>query len=200
MIDGARNGADTTMWLICDQRALARYGLGYAKPAPVPVSGHVRSGYLLRAAGMRELAQQAGIDPAGLERTIADYNRHATRGEDPAFRRGRTSFNRYLADPANQPNPCVAPIDTGPFYALRLYMGDLGTFDGLRTTLEGQVIAADGSPIAGLYAVGNDRASVMGGNYPGAGITLGPNMTFGWLTGRHIAQVGRSTAEARRAA
>lgn len=76
-------------------------------------------------------------------------------------------------------------------------MGDLGTFDGLRTTVEGQVLSADGLAIPGLYAVGNDRASVMGGNYPAAGITLGPAMTFGWLTGRHIAELVRSSREHR---
>ncbi|MCB1426732.1 MAG: FAD-binding protein, partial [Notoacmeibacter sp.] len=76
-----------------------------------------------------------------------------------------------------------------PFYALKIIMGDLGTFDGLRTTVTGQVLRADGSTIDGLYAVGNDRASIMGGNYPGAGITLGPAMTFGYITGRHLAGV-----------
>ena len=76
----------------------------------------------------------------------------------------------------------------GPFYAVKLVMGDLGTFDGLKTTVEGQVLDAAEQPIAGLYAVGNDRASIMGGNYPGAGITLGPIMTFGYITGRHLAR------------
>jgi predicted oxidoreductase len=81
----------------------------------------------------------------------------------------------------------VAPIAKGPFYALKVVMGDLGSFDGIRTDVVGRVLAGDGQPIPGLYAAGNDRASVMGGNYPGAGITLGPIMTFGYLTGRHIA-------------
>ena len=110
------------------------------------------------------------------------------------FGRGTTAFNRYLADPANQPNPCVAPIGGGPYFAVKLLMGDLGTFDGLRTTVAGQVLTRRGSVVEGLYAVGNDRASMMGGNYPGAGITLGPNMTFGWLTGRHIAAAAAAAA------
>ena len=87
-----------------------------------------------------------------------------------------------------KPNPCVAPVARGPFYAVKLVMGDLGTFDGLKTTVEGQVLDAGERPIPGLYAVGNDRASIMGGNYPGAGITLGPIMTFGFITGRHLAE------------
>ncbi len=85
------------------------------------------------------------------------------------------------------PNPCVAPIGKGPFYAVKVIMGDLGTFDGLETTVQGQVLDRQGTAIPGLYAVGNDRASIMGGTYPGAGITLGPAMTFGYITGRHLA-------------
>ena len=108
---------------------------------------------------------------------------------DTQFGRGTTSFNRYLADPEHKPNPCVAPIGKGPYYALKVVMGDLGTFDGIRTNVVGQVLGGDAAPIPGLFAVGNDRASIMGGNYPGAGITLGPIMTFGYLTGHFIAGV-----------
>jgi predicted oxidoreductase len=81
----------------------------------------------------------------------------------------------------------VAPVGEGPYYAVKVLMGDLGTFDGIRTSVVGEVLDGQGGAIDGLYAVGNDRASIMGGNYPGAGITLGPIMTFGYVTGRHIA-------------
>lgn len=178
---------ETAMWLICDKVALGKYGLGHAKPAPMPVGPLLRKGYLVKGETLGELARNCGIVPDALEATVSAYNLDAVRGEDPAFQRGRTSFNRYLADPDNQPNPCVAPIATGPFYAVKVVMGDLGTFDGLRTGVTGEVLRADGSQIEGLYAVGNDRRSVMGGNYPGAGITHGPNMTFGYVTGNAIA-------------
>ena len=178
---------ETVMWLVCDKACLAKYGLGYVKPAPMPIGPHLRSGYLLRGATLAELARNAGIDPAGLEATVRAYNEHAVRGEDPAFGRGKSAFNRYLADPGHGPNPCVAPVQQGPFYAVRVVMGDLGTFDGLQTSLTGEVLRRDGSAIAGLYAVGNDRASMMGGSYPGAGITHGPNMVFAYVTGQHIA-------------
>ena len=190
---------ETAMWLICDKTALAKYGLGYVKPAPMPVGRFVRNGYLLKGNTLAELARNAGIDPAGLEQTVREYNKDAVRGADPAFGRGSTSFNRYLADPDQKPNPCVAPITQGPFYAVKVLMGDLGTFDGLRTSVVGEVLRRDSTPIAGLYAVGNDRASVMGGNYPGAGITHGPNMTFGYVTANHIADQVATRNEARRA-
>ncbi|WP_138470763.1 FAD-dependent oxidoreductase [Poseidonocella sp. HB161398] len=187
MIRACEGGTETACWLIADRRALSKYGLGHAKPAPVPPVLSQRTGYLKHGRTLAELAAACGIDPAGLEATVAEYNRGAQDGQDPAFGRGATSFNRYLADPEVAPNPCVAPIETGPFYAVKLVMGDLGTFEGLDTTVEGQVLDREGGTIPGLYAVGNDRASIMGGNYPGAGITLGPAMTFGYITGRHLA-------------
>jgi succinate dehydrogenase/fumarate reductase flavoprotein subunit len=199
MIKACAGQKETAMWLVCDQRTLSKYGLGYVKPAPVPVGPYLRNGYLLKGRTLAELAQRAGVDGAALERTVREYNEGAVHGEDRQFGRGTTSFNRYLADPEQKPNPCVAPIGKGPYYAVKVVMGDLGTFDGLRTTPVGQVLSSRGAVIEGLYAVGNDRASVMGGNYPGAGITLGPNMTFGWITGNHLAQVARGQ-EQRRAA
>ncbi len=187
MIEACRNDRETAMWLICDQATISKYGLGYAKPAPMPLGGFVRNGYLNKGRTLAELAQNAGLDPAGLEATVRQYNEGAVRGEDPEFGRGRTSFNRYLADPEQKPNPCVAPIGDGPYYALKLLVGDLGSFDGITTDVAGRVLGPQGGPIPGLFAVGNDRASVMGGNYPGAGITLGPILTFGYLTGRFMA-------------
>ncbi len=193
--DGKR---ETAMWLICDRAALAKYGLGYVKPAPMPTGPLIRNGYLLKGDSLADLARRAGIDAAGLEATVAAFNHDAARGEDPAFHRGATSFNRYLADPGHKPNPTVAPIATAPFYAVKLVMGDLGSFEGLTTSVIGEVLRPDGAVIEGLYAVGNDRRSVMGGNYPGAGITHGPNMTFGFVTANAIAD--RAGAKPLRAA
>ncbi|BAR60889.1 3-oxosteroid 1-dehydrogenase [Bradyrhizobium sp. CCBAU 21362] len=187
MIANGAGGRETAAWLICDHATIRKYGLGYAKPAPVPLGPFVRNGYLSRGATLRELAAATGIEADGLEATVREYNEGAVHGIDRAFKRGSTAFNRYLGDAEHKPNPNVAPIGTGPYYALKLIMGDLGTFDGLTTDLVGRVVRHDGTAIAGLYAVGNDRASIMGGNYPGAGITLGPIMTFGYITGRHLA-------------
>jgi succinate dehydrogenase/fumarate reductase flavoprotein subunit len=194
MVQACADLDETAMWLVCDHRTLSKYGLGFVKPAPMPIGTFLQNGYLIRGRTLADLAAQAGIDAAALERTVAHYNVGAVTGNDPAFGRGRTSFNRYLADPAQQPNPCVAPVKDGPFYAVKLIMGDLGTFDGLRTSVTGEVLRNDGTTIPGLYAVGNDRASIMGGNYPGAGITHGPNMTFGYVTAHHIADLAGAHA------
>ncbi len=186
----ARNreeGGEIAAWFITDHRAFRRYGLGFAKPAPVPYGKLIRDGYLLRAPSLRKLAAQFGADGEALERTVAEFNEHARRGEDPAFGKGSTSYNRSLGDPEHKPNPCLAPIKTAPFYAVKLVIGDLGTFAGLKADENARVLGEDGKPIEGLYTVGNDAASIMGGNYPGGGITLGPAITFGYIAARHMA-------------
>lgn len=189
MIRACEGQPETAMWLVCDKTTLGKYGLGFVKPAPMPIGKFVRNGYLLTGNTLSELAQAAGIDADGLQATVQAYNLGATDGQDLQFGRGTTAFNRYLADPDHQPNPCVAPIHKGPFYAVKVVMGDLGTFDGIQTSVLGEVKKQDGSVIVGLYAVGNDRASIMGGKYPAAGITHGPNMTFGYVTGNHLADL-----------
>jgi succinate dehydrogenase/fumarate reductase flavoprotein subunit len=187
MVQACKDMDETAMWLICDKKALGQYGLGFVKPAPMPIGSFLRNGYLIEGKTLTALAEKAGIDPVQLEQTVREYNVDAVRGEDPAFGRGRTSFNRYLADPEHRPNPCVAPLLKGPFYAVKVIMGDLGTFDGIKTSVVGEVLRQDGQPINGLYAAGNDRASIMGGNYPAAGITHGPNMVLAYVTANHIA-------------
>lgn len=187
IISTCREKNNAYMWLICDQVCLDKYGLGYVKPAPVPRFGLLKNGYLIKGNTLDEFAARLDVPLSNLRQTLDDFNKGAFRGEDPAFQRGMTSFNRFLGDPEHKPNPCVAPIVKGPYYAVKVYMGDLGTFDGINTTVEGEVLDTDGLRIPGLYAVGNDRRSIMGGNYPAAGITLGPIMTFGYITGRHIA-------------
>ncbi len=179
-------GTDYAAWLIADHRAFRKYGLGFAKPAPVPYKHLIKSGYLLCGRTPADLADRIGADGAQLERTVASYNEHARKGEDPEFGRGSTAYNRYLGDKEVKPNPCVAPLENGPFYAVRLQIGDLGTFAGLKTNHNGEAVNAQGRPIGGLYAVGNDAASIMGGNYPGPGITLGPGITFGYIAARHM--------------
>ena len=167
-----------------DKPFLKRFGLGFVKPFPVPAGPNIRSGYLKTGRTLAELAANAGIDTAGLEQIVASYNRDAASGEDRAFGKGSTAYNRFNGDPDFKPNPCLAPIATPPFYAVEVVVGDLGTFAGLRADGNARVLDRDGRPIAGLYASGNDMASIMGGNYPGGGITLGPALTFGYIAAR----------------
>ncbi|WP_226550634.1 FAD-dependent oxidoreductase [Celeribacter naphthalenivorans] len=179
--------AELAAWFVADHRTFRKYGLGFAKPAPVPYKSLIKQGYLIQGKTIRDLAEQIGADPAQMERTVAEFNTHAVKGEDPEFGKGSTAYNRSLGDPDHKPNPCVAPVKKGPFYAVRLYVGDLGTFAGMKTNEYSQVLNEDGTPIGGLYAAGNDAASIMGGNYPGGGITLGPALTFGYIAARHMA-------------
>lgn len=185
--ESAGGNGEPAAWFVADHRAFRKYGLGYAKPAPVPYERLVRSGYLIRGETLADLARRIGADGAALERTVDAFNAHARSGEDPEFGKGSTAYNRSLGDPDWKPNPCVAPLERPPYYAVRLHVGDLGTFAGLRTNANAQVLGDDGAPVPGLYAAGNDAASIMGGNYPGGGITLGPAIAFGYIAARHMA-------------
>jgi succinate dehydrogenase/fumarate reductase flavoprotein subunit len=174
-------------WLVADHRAIRRYGLGFVKPFPMPMGEHLSNGYLKKGRTVAELAQKIGVSAASLDETINRYNENAQYGRDPEFGRGSKAYNRYQGDALHGPNPCVEPLKNGPFYAIKLVPGDIGSFMGLKTNENGQVIRTDGSPIEGLYAAGNDAASIMGGEYTGAGITLGPGLTFGYIAANHIA-------------
>ena len=180
-------GQPVQAWLLCDSTFIHRYGLGAVKPFPVPKRAHLRSGYLKRGRTLAELARVCGIDEAALATTLAAYNGAAQRGEDPEFGRGTTLFQRVNGDAATQPNPCVAPLMRAPLYAVRVVPGSLGTFAGLETDAKARMLDAQHQPIPGLFAVGNDMSSIMGGAYPSGGITLGPAMTFGWIAAQTIA-------------
>ncbi|MHC6225058.1 FAD-dependent oxidoreductase [Pseudomonas sp. X10] len=188
MLKAVPEDEEACSWLICDHRFQRRYGLGIARPAPLPLRAHLRSGYLKRGSTLEALAQACGIDPAGLVETVSQFNQHARLGQDPAFGRGTTAFNRRSGDALHQgPNPCVAPIEQGPFYAVKVQPGCFGTFAGLRTDGQARVLDAADQPVPGLYAAGSDMASVLGGHYPSGGINLGPAMTFGYIAGCHAA-------------
>ncbi|OQW58640.1 MAG: 3-oxosteroid 1-dehydrogenase [Proteobacteria bacterium SG_bin9] len=192
MMRSARPGEELASYLICDHRTLRKYGLGCVPPFPMPLGHHLRTGYLKRGRTIAELARQSCIDPQGLEAAIASFNAGAADGQDPVFGKGTRAYNRFQGDALHGPNPCLAPIKDAPFYAIKMVVGDLGTYAGIKTDAHSRVLDTRNQPIAGLYAAGNDIASIMGGNYPGAGITLGPALTFGYIAGRHIAD----TAEA----
>lgn len=174
-------------FLVCDSDFIERWGLGLALPGGRPREHLVRAGYLHRAPTLEALAAQLGVDTAGLLASAERFNRHAEAGVDAEFGKGGTEYNRYLGDADHKPNACLGPLRRAPFYAVRVYAGDIGTACGIRCNEHAQALDAQGRPIPGLYAAGNDMHSVMGGQYPAPGITLGPALTFGWLAGRHAA-------------
>lgn len=174
-------------YLVCDHPFMERWGLGLALPGGRPRDHLVRAGYLHKARTLRELADQLGIDAAVLEASARRFTAFSRTGVDEEFGKGSTEYNRYLGDADNHPNPCLGPIERGPFYAVKVVAGDIGTACGIRCNESAQALDAEGRVIQGLYVVGNDMHSVMGGQYPAPGITLGPALTFGWIAGRHAA-------------
>ncbi|MDX2396033.1 FAD-dependent oxidoreductase [Streptomyces sp. DK15] len=181
-----RPGASTVpSWLVLDARSKARYlfaGLFPGQPFP---ARWLESGFVKKAATVEELARQ--ISAPGLPAAVRRFNGFAERGVDEDFGRGAGVYDRYYGDPT-LPNPNLAPIDRGPFYAVPVHPGDIGTKGGLVTDGDGRVLREDASPIGGLYAAGNCSAAVMGETYPGPGATIGPAMAFGWAAVNAIAE------------
>jgi len=173
-------------FLIADHRFHKKYPLGalmsWSSPKKYIANGFVKSGDTLE-----ELAGKCGIDPAGLVAEVKKFNRFAKTGKDLDFNRGHNAIDRYYSDPSVKPNPCLAPLDKPPFYAIEVFPGDLGTKGGLNTDAHARVLREDGTPIEGLYATGNCSSPVMGASYPGAGGTIGPSMTFGYIAALHAA-------------
>jgi succinate dehydrogenase/fumarate reductase flavoprotein subunit len=187
MLEAHKQGLPTIpAWLICTADFVQAYGLGAIHPGTRNLDRFERDGYVARAGSLRELAGTISIDAAGLEATVKRYNEHAARGEDPDFGKGSTVLNRFNGDPA-APHPCLAPIERPPFVAQAVWPADISVSTGLATDADARVLDAGGAPIAGLYACGNDMASIFMGTYPAPGTTLGPAVTFGYRAALHAA-------------
>jgi 3-oxosteroid 1-dehydrogenase len=174
-------------WLVFDQRYRNTYVFAGMPPRKSLPRRWYAAGAVHRAPAIAELAEQAGIDPAALAKTVVRFNEFAQTGTDEDFHRGDSAYDRYYGDPRRRPNPNLAPLETPPFYAVKIVPGDLGTKGGLRTDERARVLRGDGTPIPGLYAAGNTSAAVMGHSYAGAGATIGPAMTFGYLAALDLA-------------
>ncbi|MGC0055716.1 FAD-dependent oxidoreductase (plasmid) [Brucella pituitosa] len=182
---------DKRFYFICDASFIKKRGMGQLLPWPWTFSPKKfeKLGYLQSGRSIRELASKIGLDPATVEATVSEHNRHAETGVDPYFKRGESAFNRMLGDPSvGKKNPNLGRIENGPFYALQIVPATLGTSSGLAANTNGQVLDGDGKAIEGLYACGNDMTSPMRGIYPGAGITIGPGITFAYRVVEHIKQ------------
>lgn len=188
LVKACEGHGEVTCWIVCDHAHLREYGMGAVAPFPLPIGKHLKSGYLKRGNSIDELASVIQVPAAALKAEIETFNRDAVTGVDTQFGKGSTAYNRYQGDSLVKPNPCMAPIQHGPYYAIKIVVGEIGTFAGLATDASCQVLTKDKQPVKGLYAVGNDAASIMGGNYPGAGITLGPAVTFGYVVGQTLAK------------
>lgn len=167
-------------FIVADAVALRKYGLGMVRMGARRLAPYIADGYLTEASTIGELARKLKADPASLEETVDGMNVCAQTGVDPEFGRGSTEYHRNNGDAAVRPNPTLGPITTAPFYAVRLFPGDIGAATGLITNEWAQVTKADGQPINGLYACGNDANSIMGGTYPGPGTTIGPAIVFAY--------------------
>lgn len=189
MIKAVPEGEAVESWLIGDRRAVRSYMFGFAKPRPIPLAIYTK--YLkciIEADTLDQLAEKCGINPIGLMNTVAEFNQMAKVGKDTDFGRGDTAFNRYGGDASTGfPNPSLAPLGKGPYYAVKVQTGSFGTLAGIAVDAHSRVLRADGSAIAGLFAVGLDQKSVFGGYYPSGGINIGPALTFGYAAARFIA-------------
>jgi 3-oxosteroid 1-dehydrogenase len=189
--DHARSGAAIPAWIVFDAEFRRKYPIGPLPPGEAVPDERLRKSWLgavyWKDGSLDGLAAQIGVDAAGLAASVARMNEFASTGVDAQFGRGGNVFDRYYGDVNVKPNPNLAPIGKPPFYAIRLWPGEIGTKGGLLTDADARVLNAAGQPIEGLYCTGNNAASVMGPAYPGAGSTLGPAMTFAYRAAAHMA-------------
>ncbi|MFW0793957.1 FAD-binding protein [Gordonia sp. CPCC 205515] len=181
-IDGGHDPA----WFIFDRTAKSRYPVGGIMPGQSFPEDWLTSGLIHTAESLPELAAAIGVDADALCGTVDRYNGFARTGRDLDHHRGDSAYDNYYGDPS-LPQPTLDMLDRGPFYALRIRVGDLGTKGGLVYNASAQVLREDGSVIDGLYATGNTSAAVMGNDYAGAGATIGPAMVFGYVAAKAAA-------------
>lgn len=194
--DHQKTAGSVPCWLICDARFRKKFPLGPIMPAQLQPDRAIpkewENSVYFKASSLAELAAKIGVDADGLQAQATRMNEMAARGVDEEFHKGENVFDLYYGDPSHKPNPCLGPIDQGPFYALKVMPGELGTKGGLDADARARVLREDGSAIDGLYAVGNCSAAVMGKTYAGPGSTLGPAMAFAYLAVEDIAQIAEA--------
>ncbi|MFL6797748.1 MAG: FAD-dependent oxidoreductase [Xanthobacteraceae bacterium] len=185
MFDSHTLAPSIPAYLICDSAFIRKYGLGNIHPGGQNLKPFEQSGYLISGRTLEELAQKIGVDAQALRETVARYNKFAETGVDLDFGKGETELNRFNGDLGHIPNPCVGMLSQPPFHALAVWPADIAVSTGLATDADARVLDQNGEPIQGLYACGNDMASIMAGTYPGPGTTLGPGMVFAYRAAMH---------------
>lgn len=168
-------------WLIMDKRHRDKYILGGLFARQKPTKAMLDAKRIFTAPSLEDLARRIGVDPSGLCATAHRYNTMCSQGVDLDYGKGSSEYDQFFGDPKCRPNPNLGAVAKAPFYAVQVYPGDLGTKGGLLTDASQRVIDGSGTPIAGLFAIGNTAASIMGRTYLGAGSTLGPAMTHAYI-------------------
>jgi 3-oxosteroid 1-dehydrogenase len=175
-------------WMVLDSQYLARYMLAGSFPGSKKPPLWTDSGFLRQAPSLAELAQNCGIDAGKLAATVERFNGFARAGRDGDFGRGVGIYHDWLGDPEQKPSASLGTVEQGPFYAIQVFPGDVGTFGGIVTDMAARVLRDDGSVIDGLYATGTSTASVMGRASTGAGSSIGPSLTWGYVAAKHAAR------------
>lgn len=168
-------------WLIMDANHRRKYMLGKLVPGMKPSKDALARKVIFKAETVEDLARQIGVDPAGLASTTRRYNELGTTGIDTDYGKGSNAYDRSFGDPAAGLNPNMGTVNRPPYYAVAILPGDLGTKGGLLTDEFQRVLDKESRPIPGLFAIGNTAASIMGRSYLGAGSTLGPALTHGFI-------------------
>lgn len=172
-------------WAIFDSRYLADYMLAGTMPGRKKPAAWTQANYLRQAGSIEELAARIDVPASTLRATIDRFNSFVDQGRDTDFHRGERAYDEWLGDPFHRPSKSLGRIDQGPFYAVPVVPGDVGTYGGVVTDAHARVLRDDGSVITGLYATGVSTASVMGRAYPGAGSSIGPSFTWGYVAALH---------------
>ena len=180
-------------WAIFDDHVMRNYMIGNSMAGmPKPQSWYTE-GYLRKAETIEELAKLLNMNPETLRGTVDRFNGFVANKKDEDFGRGARAYDRWLGDPFNTPNETLGGVDTGPYYAVPVLPGDVGTYGGVVTDVHARVLREDGSVIPGLYATGVSTASVMGRVYPGAGSSNGPAFVWGYVAAKHAANLGNAS-------
>lgn len=192
VVEAMLNGGESTdavpSYLICTAEFVRQYGLGTIPPGAKNLGKYRQSGYIEVAPTLEDLARQLHMNPTVLRATVERNNEFARTGIDSDFNKGATTLSRFNGDPNHAPNPCLGSIDHGPFVSLEIWPAEIACSTGIVADENGQVLREGGAPIPGLYACGNDMASIMRGTYPGPGTTLGPALVFGWFAAMHASR------------
>ena len=198
--DQLSTGANTPCWLVFDASFRTKFTAGGLMPKAIMpdwrLPPDVWDHYIFRADSIEALAAKIHVPVEALKQTVANMNQYARTGTDAEFGRGGNAYDRMFGDPTVTPNPCLGPIDRAPYYAVAINLGDLGTKGGLKADSKARVLDGNDRPIPGLYAAGNNSGTPFGNRYPGAGATIGPAMTFGFVAAEDIAARAGKPVEA----